>query len=1506
MFDNKWQKKEMPLVSLIGMGGGIASPAFLASIVLNILKPTVFSPVDDSGVPDFDYTAESSAITNVNQIQGGWSSVSFDSNAESGNNQWTATAYGNGKYVALGKVGNAYLAANSTDGINWTSYNTIPYTSYSELAYGNGVFVAVGQNKISYSTDEGQSWSSASVTSNWYKGVVYGGGKFVAVSEDGVNARVAISSDGINWTGIPDTDGSSWQAITYGGGKFVAVSHQGDVMYSSDGMNWSTTSPAESSWWNSVAYGNGRFVAVDTGFGTMYSTDGINWFSGNNTVGYWNDITFGDGRFVAVSNYQNSTNPYAAGHSTDGETWTPSSQAIPNTWNGVDYVNGRFIAVASGVVDGSRMMWSPTGIDESTELTLTDTTVSKVSDGSLIGGTSIDQVLTVGETVQADTTISSTVAVPVFNATTYTGNGGTMSISTGIDLTTKGLLWFCGRNGSGFSNTSHGHFLFDSERNNYGDYLKTSDSDRQMSFADYGWEPQPDVDGTVSNLQANLSANNINWVNWAFRAAPGFFDVVTYTGQYTYPDSFAVPHSLGSVPGMIVIKNINMTSGWTVWHKNLSSTTGKALDFLYTNAEDSHAGFFPTAPTSTEFYLGDNSNINQQNQSYVAYVFADTPGVIKCGTYTGTGSSQTIDTGFKPKFVLTKSRSHSSDWYLMDSARPGKALYANQTQQDQSVPIGYVNNGFTVDGANFALNASGYEYIYMAIAEDAEVDITSDIRASGTVSASTGNTVTLSDVSGTWSTGMKVQGTDSDTKDNPDPISAENVSLTSSAPTAEKNVNTWGDAVWEIATDENFTQNVQIATSALSATGTQAGPSFTLEPNTGYYTRTKYTALGQESEWSDVTYFVTKEPSVYVDDVFSTFLYDGTGSTQSINNGIDLSGEGGLVWIKRRTFPGSTQGFHMLYDTERGATKALSSNDSDVENTRSGGLTAFNSNGFTVGNFSHENNSGDDVCSWTFRKAPGFFDVVTYTGNGGSTGGAGDDGSNSRDVPHNLGTTPGMILVKCVDNSGGWFVWHKDYQNTTTDWMSLSTTGGVNSHSNMWGDVNASSFGVTNRQDLNNDGLDYVAYVFAHDDARFGTNGDESIIKCGSYNTPGDHSAVTVDLGFEPQFILFKSTANAGRSWFIFDTARGITSGGYSYDQALYPNTTDTETSRGIGDFLDITPTGFIAQGGEINYFNAQEKVVYMAIRRPHKPATVATDVFNPTLAYASDGFPQTMDVGFPPDFILQATRDQNYNYALTRLLGDGYFETSTTNSFSNLSGSGFYAKFDDQNSIDMRVSSSDSVYYNFRRAPGFMDVVTYIGNGNSGQVVNHNLGVTPEMVIIKGVNWTTEWFTYHTGLLPAGYRHIDLNQSYSASNDGGAAFALTPTTITFDRTYRTTLNTNNQKNVAFLFATLDGISKVGSYSGTGNNVDIDCGFTSGARFVLIKRIDSHFSDWYIWDSARGITSGNDPYLLLNTIGSDVNDTDYIDPLNAGFTVTSSAPDTINASGGEYIFLAIA
>jgi len=110
---------------------------------------------------------------------------------------------------------------------------------------------------------------------------------------------------------------------------------------------------------------------------------------------------------------------------------------------------------------------------------------------------------------------------------------------------------------------------------------------------------------------------------------------------------------------------------------------------------------------------------------------------------------------------------------------------------------------------------------------------------------------------------------------------------------------------------------------------------------------------------------------------------------------------------------------------------------------------------------------------------------------------------------------------------------------------------------------------------------------------------------------------------------------------------------------------------------------------------------------------------------------------------------------------------------------------------------------------------------------------------------------------------------------------------------------------IAYLFATCAGVSKVGSYTGTATTKQVDCGFTAGARFVLIKRTDST-GDWYVWDSARGIVSGNDPYLLLNSTAAEVTSTDYIDTYSAGFELSSTAPAAINASGGTFIFLAIA
>jgi hypothetical protein len=106
-----------------------------------------------------------------------------------------------------------------------------------------------------------------------------------------------------------------------------------------------------------------------------------------------------------------------------------------------------------------------------------------------------------------------------------------------------------------------------------------------------------------------------------------------------------------------------------------------------------------------------------------------------------------------------------------------------------------------------------------------------------------------------------------------------------------------------------------------------------------------------------------------------------------------------------------------------------------------------------------------------------------------------------------------------------------------------------------------------------------------------------------------------------------------------------------------------------------------------------------------------------------------------------------------------------------------------------------------------------------------------------------------------------------------------------------------------YLFATLVGISKVFSYTGNGSSQTINCGFATGARFVLIKRTDAA-GDWYVWDTVRGLVAGNDPHISLNTTSAEVTTDDSIDPDSSGFIVNQLSATNINVTSATYIGLA--
>lgn len=279
------------------------------------------------------------------------------------------------------------------------------------------------------------------------------------------------------------------------------------------------------------------------------------------------------------------------------------------------------------------------------------------------------------------------------------------------------------------------------------------------------------------------------------------------------------------------------------------------------------------------------------------------------------------------------------------------------------------------------------------------------------------------------------------------------------------------------------------------------------------------------------------DDKLYVDDVFSTHLYTGNGSTQTINNGIDLAGKGGMVWTKSR----STDGTHnSLYDTVRGTGTRLVSSLTD--GASAGDLSAFNSSGFSLNNSQGVSNwNGQTYVSWAFRKAPKFFDVVTYTKPALT-----NDTAFTTTI-----SNPGMVIIKRTSTGSyseavTWVVWHRSLGDS--QYLELNTTNAVYGSTR----VIVSGTAITHR-DLISESAQFVAYVFAHDPSADG------VIQCGSFTTDGSGNA-TVNHGWSKgvQFALLKTSSATG-DWEMFDTAR--TSGWSGNDALLRPNLNNAEGS---------------------------------------------------------------------------------------------------------------------------------------------------------------------------------------------------------------------------------------------------------------------------------------------------------------------------------------------------------
>lgn len=308
-----------------------------------------------------------------------------------------------------------------------------------------------------------------------------------------------------------------------------------------------------------------------------------------------------------------------------------------------------------------------------------------------------------------------------FNAVTYTGNGGTQSI-TGVGFKPD-LVWIKCRTNDYY------HVIYDTVRGAERE-LHSNTDEAEDTQAENGYVTSFDTDGfTVvpgSTNALNVNFSGEDYVAWCWKkgVTPGF-DIVGYTGDGNAGRT--ISHSLGQVPAVMILKDRDSNQSWVVYHHEAASDP--ETDFLrLQNAEaliDNADVWNDTAPTASDFTVGISDSTNVNGRNFIVYLFAEVPGFSRFGSYTGNGSSDGpfVWCGFRPAFVLVKRTDSNNSWSMQDSGRSvynpvDDVLYSDlqDTEYTRSA-IDFLSNGFKLRSTDSPTNANGGNYVFMAFAE---------------------------------------------------------------------------------------------------------------------------------------------------------------------------------------------------------------------------------------------------------------------------------------------------------------------------------------------------------------------------------------------------------------------------------------------------------------------------------------------------------------------------------------------------------------------------------------------------------------------------------------------------------------------------------------------------------------------------------------------------------------------------------------------------------------------
>ena len=704
------------------------------------------------------------------------------------------------------------------------------------------------------------------------------------------------------------------------------------------------------------------------------------------------------------------------------------------------------------------------------------------------------------------------------------------------------------------------------------------------------------------------------------------------------------------------------------------------------------------------------------------------------------------------------------------------------------------------------------------------------------------------------------------------------------------------------------------------------------------------TATDDENQTSSARSFSITVTAILPSQHFNTTLYTGTGATQAITG---LSFQPDMVWVKNYSASGYN---HCVQDSVRGPSSNLyilypDGNWAQSTNTTSDYFQSLNSDGFSVGGNAYFGASSNSYVGYSF-KGGGTPSATNSAGAGNAptSGSVMIDGSastatlagtnpitkisanttlgysmvelsktntNSETFAHGLGIVPEMIILKRTVSADDWYVYHKDLGNSTR--ISLNSDAAKVTGTGVWDSTTPTSsvFSLQNQA-----GGAHIAYCFAS---------QAGLSKVGSFTGNGTSSKI-IETGFRVGWVLIKNTDTAYR-WYLLDDKRGGSS-------RLFANNNDpANTNQKTVKFLE---NGFEITTSDAEVNKSGETMIYLAFASDGSTTTPSLASSFSATENTSPSTNQAIAAGFTPDmaWIKGSTIGSGNPTAWGQydtIRGDGMTLQSDNNGAEgnyNTHPSGDLAMkftstgYNTPPLVNNNVNNASDDYINyFWKAGGLasinttgtitsivsanaaagISVVKYIGNNTSGATIAHGLSSAPEMMIVKRLDSSGDWDVYHSALGATKYTILDTDQaSLTASNIWNDT---APTSTVFSVGNHASVNASGGSYIAYLFTSITGFSKVGSYTGANPSaVSVNLGFNPD---MVIIRNSSNTGDWIVYDKQRSPTGNFDDYVLLNTTGAQgTTGGNWVTPTATGFDTNGSGGSWTNANGDTYLYLA--